>query len=108
MKKASQSVPVNRCFGDNCQDSERQKERKIKEILSAAAERRKANKEIDCLLRRFQGKKILDLLPVIKLRFPGYVLRVAIERVERRKDDLRMHDLVFFEGFKASLKEQQP
>jgi len=33
------------------------------------------------------------------------VLNLAIERIERRKDELTIEDLVFFENFKAQLSK---
>ena len=69
----------------------------------SARDRKSANKQIDYLLKQFRPKRIIDLLPVIKLRFSETVLAVALSRVERKKDDLPMDDQVFFEGFKRSL-----
>jgi hypothetical protein len=99
-------TPVNRCFGASCpKNAEQQKKEGIKELLITAAERRRANKEIDYLLQRFHGRKsILDLLPAMKQRdFPLYVIRVAVERVERRRNGLSIEELMELEAFKASL-----
>ena len=72
------------------------------EILIDDAQRKRANKGIDALLKEHLGKRIIDLLPLIKLRYPN-ILAVALERVERRRDFLSEDDLVFLEKFKASL-----
>ena len=71
-----------------------------------AIERKRANKGIDCLLGQFRGKRIIDLLPVIKLRFPD-ILAVALERVERKQYELGSKDAIFLAGFKASLEESK-
>lgn len=117
--------PVNRCFSGNCpkkQQGTQQKkvltpipsrttgkagEEKIKELLVSAVERRRANREIDCLLRQFHGRRsIFDLLPAMKQRgFPLYVLKVAIERVENRRNALKIEEVAELEAFKASLAE---
>ncbi len=84
-------VPVNWCFGSQqAPNPEQQKEQKIKEVLIAAKDRRRANREIDFLLRQFHGRKsIFDLLPAMKQRgYPLYVIKVALERVERKRDGL--------------------
>jgi len=69
----------------------------------SAPDRKSANHQIDELLKMFRPKRIIDLLPVIKLRFSETVLAVAVERVERRKDDLPTDDQVFFADFMRSL-----
>jgi len=72
----------------------------------ASQQRKRAEKELSNLLALFRGKKsLLQLLPVIKLRYSKPVLTVAIERIERRKDDLCITDQIFFEEFKNSLKQ---
>lgn len=108
MKKEAQKSPASRCFSGNCpKEPRKEREEQIKELLLTAAQRRRANKEIDFLLRRFSGKRIVDLLPAILRRCSKDALEVAIERVERRKDDLSRDDVVFFEQFKSSLKDPQ-
>jgi len=77
-------------------------------ILAVAAslsppQRKSANRQIDFLLNEFPGKRIIDLLPVIRSRYPETVLSVAIERVERRQDALPIDDQVFFAKFMQSL-----
>jgi len=108
MEKA-QKNPVNRCFGSNCpQKPQQQRKEQIEDLLKEAAQRKKANKELDFLLRQFHGRKsILQLLPVIKLRCSDVVLAVALERVERRRNGLAIDDLVFLETFKKSLQNKQ-
>ncbi len=98
---------VNRCFGGHCsQNPTQQSQKRVKEMLFTAAEKRRAKKELDYLLLSFHGRKsILQLLPAIKHRCSRAALALAIERVEVRKDGLKMEDQVYFEGFKASLKE---
>jgi hypothetical protein len=104
MKKANKKT-VNRCFGKDSQDpsSERNRE-KIKEVLSDAAQRKRANRELNNVLQQFKGKNILDLLPAIARRCSKAALRVAIERVERRQNDLNRDDFAFFEKFKQEQK----
>ena len=72
-------------------------------ITLTAEQKRRANREIDYLLRKLRPKRIIDLLPVIKRRCSREVLAVALERVERIKDKLKMDDLMFLVNFKASL-----
>lgn len=107
MKEAQQS-PVNRCFGSKCSKNPKSREEQIEELLKEAALRKKANRELDFLLRQFHGRKsILQLLPVIKLRCSDVVLALALERVERRRNGLAIDDLVFLETFKKSLQDKQ-
>jgi hypothetical protein len=68
-----------------------------------ATQKKMADKLIKQLLGEHQGKRIVDLLRVIQYRYPKYVLTVAMERVERKKDDLPLADQVYFGGFKQSL-----
>lgn len=77
-------------------------EQKTKEVLSETVQRKRANKLIDELLRQHRGKRIIDILPAIKKNFPS-ALAVALERVERRKDDLSGSDLIFLANFKLTL-----
>ena len=68
--------------------------------------RKRANKEISELLIQFKGRySILDCLQLIRRRYPDYVLKVAIERIERKKkrDGLSLDELLEFERFKKSL-----
>lgn len=106
MKKPKE-VRINRCFGGNCpKNSEQQGEQKIKEVLSAATQRDRANKGIDSLLKQFPGKRIIDLLRLIKLRFPN-ILSVALEIVERKQYEIGSKDAIFLAEFKASLREPE-
>ena len=73
------------------------------DVELSAMQRKSANKQINRLLAEFPGKRIVDLLPVLNRRFPGYVLAIALGRVERRMDDLPISDQVFLAGFKKSL-----
>ena len=105
----AKKVQVSQHFGGNCpKNPERQREQKIKEVLTDAVQRKRANKEINVLREQFHYKKsILDLLEVIKRRCSPMALVVAIERVERRRDVFTMDDLVFFEKFKTSLEKTE-
>ena len=111
--KDAKKVQGNRCFGDNCpQDSGSKREQKIKEVLSGNAQRRRANKGIDSLLKDNPGKRIIDLLPsirraVIKLDLSPIVLTVALERVERNQYELGSKDAIFLAQFKASLEKSE-
>ena len=105
-----QRFQVNRCFGGHCpQNPDQKREQEINEVLLAATERKRANKEIDFLLQRFHGKKsIFDLLPAMKQRgFPLYIIRVALERVERRRNGLKIEQQMELEAFKASLEKPE-
>ena len=109
MEKA-QEFRVNRCFGGNCPQNPRQKkEQKIKEVLSDAHQRRRANQEISHLLKMFHGRrKLRDLLWAMKQRgYPDYVLAMAIERVEaqRKRNELTVEEVMDLEEFKASLEK---
>ena len=111
--KDAKKVLVNRCFGDNCpQNTDPKREQKIKEVLSDNAQRRRANKEIDYLLTRFRGKRLIQILPAIKRQvikgdFPKYILDVALERVERKHHELGSEDAIFLAQFKASLEKSE-
>jgi len=79
-----------------------------KGVFDETRKRRRAQRELDCLLKQFHGRKsILQLLPAIRLRCSSDVLTVALERVERRRDALTMEDLVFLENFKSSLQAKK-
>ena len=102
-------IRVNRCFGSNCPqnlEQQKQKEQKIKEVLTDAVRRKRANREIDALLKQFRGKRIIDLLRVIKLRIPNS-LTVALERVERKQYKIGSKDAIFLAEFKASLDKAE-
>ncbi|MDP2741100.1 MAG: hypothetical protein Q8O66_00200 [bacterium] len=108
MKEAKENR-VNRCFEECPRDSDRQKEKKVKMILLATAEKKKANKEIASLLSQFKDRySILQLLPLIKRRYPS-LLTFAIERVEcqRSRNELSIEGIVEFETFKASLEQKE-
>jgi hypothetical protein len=81
-----------------------QKEQKIKEVLSEAQNRKRANKALDHLLEQFPRKRIIDILPAIKKNFPS-IVAVALERVERRTDALSPEDLIFLANFKRELEQ---
>ena len=105
MNEVERETVANRCFGGKC-PPDKPKDKIIKKVLTDASRRRRANREIDALLKQFKGRRIIDLLPAIERRCSTDVLKVAVERVERRRDELSLEDLMFFEGFKASLKEK--
>ena len=100
MKKA-RGKPVSRFFDP----PKKPKEEKIKEVLSEAAQKDRANKEIKALHNQFRGKRLIDLLPVIKRRCSRYVVEIAVERIERKKDELNPTDRIYFEGFKQELEQ---
>lgn len=111
MNKTKKTL-TNRCFGGNSSkppkqqpnDKQKRKEQKIKEVLSSVAQRNKANKEIDCLLKQFHGKRrIIDLLLVIELRFSRNVLTVALETAER----IHHEDAIFLAEFRAKLEKSE-
>ena len=112
----TKNVQVNRCFGGDYPknpEQQKQREQKIKEVLSAAVQRKRANKEIDWLRERFHHKKtILELLPAIKRQcdkgqYSPMVLTVALERVERKSYELGSKDAIFLAEFKASLEKSE-
>ncbi|MBI3337634.1 MAG: hypothetical protein HY005_03405 [Candidatus Staskawiczbacteria bacterium] len=74
--------------------------------MNETEQRKKANKEIDCLLKQYLGKRIIDLLPVIKRRFPNF-LAVALERAERKRYEVGSEDAIFLAEFKASLEKPE-
>ena len=103
----TKKVQVNRCFDDKCpQNTDPKGEQKVKDVLLTAVQRRRANKEIDCLLKQFRGRRIIDLLPVIKFRFPD-ILVVALERVEGKQYELGSKDAIFLAKFKADLEKSE-
>jgi hypothetical protein len=106
MNQVQRDSGVNRCFAGKQPQKTISREEQVKELLLASQQRKRAEKELSNLLALFRGKKsLLQLLPVIKLRYSKPVLTVAIERIERRKDDLCITDQIFFEEFKNSLKQ---
>jgi len=103
MNEAQKKNPTKKRFDGKLRQEE---EERIKEVILAATQRRRANKEIDCILKQFRGKRIIDLLPVIKRRFSRNVLTVALERVERKRYELGNKDAIFLAEFKASLESE--
>jgi len=98
---------ANRCFS-NQQNPQQGKEHKIKEVLSSAVARKRANREIDSLIDMFHHKKsILQLLPAIAARCSKAALEVAIVRIEINLHKLSIEDKIYFERFKASLSEKK-
>ena len=101
-------VQVHRGSDGDCpKNPAKKREQEIKEALLTAKERRRANKAIDSLLEQFRGKRIIDLLLVIRRRFSKIVLTVALERVERRQDELGDEDAIFLAVFKDSLEKSE-
>lgn len=94
--KETQTTPVNFSFFPAPKSDE-----------LTPTQRRQANKGIDGLLKEHRGKRIIDLLPMIKRRFPGIILKVALERVERRQDELNIEDAMFLANFKQSLAKNE-
>lgn len=91
----------------NTMKPEQQKEREANEV-SADVQRKKASKALASLLCQFKGRySILQLLPLIKNRYPS-LLAFAIERVEeqRRRNELSITKIVELERFKASLEQE--
>lgn len=60
-------------------------EEKIKEVLSEAAKRKRANKVINNLLKQFKGKSLIQILPALSRHSSPEVVRVAIERIRNNK-----------------------
>ena len=105
----AQRVQNSKCFdGNRPQNQENQREQKIKEAFLTAKERRTANREIDLLLKRYHGKRIVQLLPAMKQRkYPLYVIKVAVERAERKHYELGSEDAIFLAQFKADLEKSE-
>jgi hypothetical protein len=100
-QKKFERLPVNRIPTPT-------KEARVKEILTEVQARKRAGKELSSLSLQFHGRKsLLQLLPVIKLRLSELALTLAIERIERKRNELSMEDLFFFEQFKKSLEPQE-
>jgi UDP-2,3-diacylglucosamine pyrophosphatase LpxH len=98
---------ANRYFS-NTSNPNSKKEQKIKEVLSSAVARKRANREIDSLIKMFHHKKsILQLLPAIAARCSKAALEVAIARIEINSHKLSIEDKIYFERFKASLSEKK-
>jgi len=81
-------------------------QRQQKKTLTDADQRKRANRGIDSLLEQFSGQRIIDLLLVIKLRYPD-ILTVALERVERKQYELGSEDAIFLAQFKESLEKSE-
>lgn len=89
-------------------NSAKQVEQKVKAILLDAHQRKRANKEIDALLKMFHGRKtIRELLPAMKQRgYPRYIIEVAMERAERRIENDDVLGKMELAVFRASLAEE--
>jgi hypothetical protein len=113
--------PVNRCFGNYPKNpkksdkpkppplADQQKDEEVKRILLEANQKKNAEREMSSLLKQFGGRySVLDLLGLIRCRFP-WLLDFAIEKVERqkRRNVLSLNQIVEFEQFKLSLKEEK-
>jgi len=100
-QKKSDRLPINRIQTPTT-------EARVKEILTEAQRRKRAGKELSNLSLQFHGQKsLLQLLPVIKKQCSKLALTLAIERIERKRNELCMEDLFFFEQFKKSLEPQE-
>lgn len=88
----------NRDFGDNPPKDE---------IPSDAVLRKRANIEIRSLLKQHKGKRIIDLLEAIARRYPRYIVKVAVERIEkeRKRNGLSFKEIVDFEQFKQKFEQ---
>ena len=103
MVEVQKKQPSQHFAGENQQKPTQTKEEQIKDLLLQAQQKKKMAKELSHLLAQFHGEKsLLQLLPLIKLRFPR-LIPAAIERIERKKDGLAIEDRVFFEEFKKTL-----
>jgi hypothetical protein len=101
----AQKNPVNRHFAN--QQKPKTKEEQIKDLLLDAKRKKDCEKQLSNLLRQFRGKKsILQLLPVIRHRYP-HLIDTAIKRLDNKKESLPIEDLIYLEGFKASLTEKK-
>ncbi|MDO8486437.1 MAG: hypothetical protein Q7S77_01950 [Candidatus Staskawiczbacteria bacterium] len=108
MNEAQRVQNSQRSDGNRHRSPEKQREQKIKDAFSDAKDRRRANKEIAWLLKRHPSKRIIDLLPAMKQRcYPLYVIRVALERAERKQYELGSEDAIFLAKFKASLEKSE-
>lgn len=88
MNKAKK-LPVNRCFGQNSQ-SDQQRQDKVKEVLTAASQRKLAQRAINCL-REERGCSLVDLLTMVGFwarsgRISLYVFEYLVERVEQQRE----------------------
>ncbi|MBI3631816.1 MAG: hypothetical protein HY219_03065 [Candidatus Staskawiczbacteria bacterium] len=110
----TKKIQTNRCFVNSSletpkqqpDDRQKRKEQKIKEAISSATQRKKIHKQIDLLLEMWRGKRIIDLLPVIKLRYP-HLLDVALERAKKKQYEIGSKDAIFLAEFEASLKKPE-
>jgi hypothetical protein len=107
MKKTSHNKPVNRCFADNSPpQNPKKREEQIKDLLTEQQRRKRAERELASMLKQFAGKKsLLQLLPAIQRRCSKDALLLAVERIERKKDDLSIDDRIYFEGFKTTITQ---
>jgi hypothetical protein len=83
------------------------KKEQEKAVVSEAAERKRANREIDHILVQFHGKKsLIQVLPVLVRRCTKAAVKVALERIEKRWDTLSHDDKIFVLQIKDSLEKE--
>jgi len=110
----SRKKPANRVFGNPQKDysennsSEKDCQEKVKAIVQEANRRRRAKRELDNLLKQFQGRKsLIQLLPVLRRRYPKEVVQLALERIKKRWNQLSVEDQVFVAQIEASLEKEE-
>jgi len=107
----SRKKPLNRVFDKKPKaqpSGEQSQEEKIKALAQEAYRRRRAKRELDCVLESFHGKKsLIQLLPALKRRCSRAAVQIALERIRRRWTHLSVEDQVFVSQFEASLKKEE-
>ncbi|MDD2732176.1 MAG: hypothetical protein PHI53_03205 [Candidatus Pacebacteria bacterium] len=88
--------------------SPKEKEERVKKILSEAAERKRINKVIDSFLRQFRGKSLIQILPVLEKHCSIEIVELAVERIEKnQRKKLTIEDMAFLKEVKARLAEKR-
>jgi len=97
---------INQVFADKKSSQPKKREEKIKELLTEQQRKRRTERELASMLEHFRGKKsLLQLLPVIQKKCSRDALLLAVERIERKKNDLPIEDRIYFEGFKSTIAQ---
>jgi len=111
MREAQKNRPQNRCFGNNCQakNPDKQREEKIKEAFLISARMRKHSNAELCRLRERHGCDLAGLLEVVERQVDKgdlslCVFEVLLQRLEFQKErhELSFQEIANLEKAKAS------
>lgn len=115
MKNAARKKGINQIWENNPGNKEKKRksldkplssDKEVKAVLREAADKRKADKIINELMKLSKGS-LVKILPVTERRYPLFVLKRLIERIERKWEDISHNDRIAVLEAKAFLEKKQ-